>query len=426
MEKKPLQTLSAEEQAAIFQEVQAAYAAFQAKNLTLNMSRGVPAPEQLDLTAGLMDALSSGAAASSESGDDTRNYGVLSGITEAKKLFADVLGADPSEMFIAGNSSLELMFTSIQIAFTRGIAGCAPWYQQGKVKFLCPVPGYDRHFAVTEYFGVEMIPVPTDENGPDMTMVRQYVESDPTVKGIWCVPVYANPTGIVYSNETVRAFAALKPAAKDFRIYWDNAYCIHHLTASPKKPLTINEACAESGNPDLFYQFMSTSKITFPGAGVAAMNTSKANMQDFVKAIGIMTIGYDKINQLRHVRYFGTAENMRQHMEKHREILMPKFEIVLHALETELAPLGIGTWTKPEGGYFVSFNAPKGTAKRIVQLCKEGGVTLTGAGATYPYGKDPDDSNIRIAPTFPTEEKLAQAMELFCICVKYAALEQML
>ncbi len=426
MEKKTLQTLSAEERAAIFQEVQAAYAAFQAKNLTLNMSRGVPAPEQLDLTAGLMDALSSGAAASSESGDDTRNYGVLSGITEAKKLFADVLGADPSEMFIAGNSSLELMFTSIQIAFTRGIAGCAPWYQQGKVKFLCPVPGYDRHFAVTEYFGVEMIPVPTDENGPDMTMVRQYVESDPTVKGIWCVPVYANPTGIVYSDETVRAFAALKPAAKDFRIYWDNAYCIHHLTASPKKPLTINEACAESGNPDLFYQFMSTSKITFPGAGVAAMNTSKANMQDFVKAIGIMTIGYDKINQLRHVRYFGTAENMRQHMEKHREILMPKFEIVLHALETELAPLGIGTWTKPEGGYFVSFNAPKGTAKRIVQLCKEGGVTLTGAGATYPYGKDPDDSNIRIAPTFPTEEKLAQAMELFCICVKYAALEQML
>lgn len=425
MDKKPLQTMSAQEQAALLQETKEAYAAFQAKNLKLNMARGVPAPAQLDLTADMMDTLSSTDEALSVSGDDARNYGLLSGIPEAKQLFADVLGAKPEEMFIGGNSSLALMFTCMQISFVRGIAGCQPWSKQEKVRFLCPVPGYDRHFAVSEYFGAEMICIPTSETGPDMAMVKELVENDPTVKGIWCVPVYANPTGIVYSDETVRAFAALKPAAKDFRIYWDNAYCIHHLAENPRKPLTINQACAEAGNPDLFYQFMSTSKITFPGAGVAALNTSAANLAELTKSIGIQTIGYDKINQLRHVRYFGTADNMRAHMEKHRAILVPKFNIVLNELEKELAPYGLGSWTKPEGGYFISFNAPKGTAKRIVELCKEGGVTLTGAGATYPYGKDPDDSNIRIAPTFPTEEKLAQAMELFCIAVKYAALEKM-
>ncbi len=425
MDKKPLQTMSADEKAALLRETKEAYAAFQAKALKLNMARGVPGTDQLDLTADLLNALPAGADAVSETGDDVRNYGVLTGIAEAKKLFADILGANPDEMFIAGNSSLELMFTVMQISFVRGIAGCEPWCRQEKVKFLCPVPGYDRHFAVSGYFGAEMINIPTDENGPDMAMVKELVENDPAVKGIWCVPVYANPTGIVYSDETVRAFAALKPAAKDFRIYWDNAYCIHHLTEHPRKPLTINQACAEAGNPDIFYQFMSTSKITFPGAGVAAFNTSKTNMQELQKAIGIMTIGYDKINQLRHVRFFGTADKMRAHMEKHRALLAPKFNLVLDTLEKELAPYGLGKWNRPEGGYFISFYAPKGTAKRVVQLCKEGGVTLTGAGATYPYGNDPDDSNIRIAPTFPSLEKLAQAMELFCIAVKYAALEQM-
>lgn len=425
MENKQLKEQSAAELAALLQQTKAAYDAFQAKKLSLNMARGKPGPEQLDLTMPMMNTLTAADALVSECGEDCRNYGLLNGIPEAKTLFAEVLGAKPEEMFIGGNSSLELMFSCLQIGYVKGIAGCKPWSQQGTVKFLCPVPGYDRHFAVCEYFGIEMVNIPTDENGPDMALVKQYVEQDEAVKGIWCVPVYSNPTGITYSDDTVRAFAALKPAAKDFRIYWDNAYCIHHLTATPKQPLTINQACAEAGSETLFYQFVSTSKVTFSGAGVAAINTAKANLDEISAHLGIQTIGFDKINQLRHVRFFGTAENMCAHMEKHREILAPKFKIVLDMLEQEIAPLGIGSWTKPEGGYFISFDAPKGTAKRIVQLCKEGGVTLTGAGATYPYGKDPDDSNIRIAPTYPLVDELAQAMELFCICVKLAALEQL-
>ncbi|MBR3447144.1 MAG: aminotransferase [Oscillospiraceae bacterium] len=425
MEKKPLDQLTAAEIGAALKETKAAYDAFQAKKLSLNMARGKPGPEQLDITMPLLAALPADADPHSESGDDCRNYGLLSGITEAKKLFADILGANPDEVLVGGNSSLELMFACMQISYVKGIAGCTPWSRLDEVKFLCPVPGYDRHFAITEYFGVKMIPVPTDENGPDMATVKQYVESDASVKGIWCVPIYANPSGIVYSDDTVRAFAALKPAAKDFRIYWDNAYCIHHLAADPKKPLTINQACAEAGSEGLFYQFASTSKITFPGAGVAVMNTAKANLDEISKHLGVQTIGYDKLNMLRHVRFFGNADNMRAHMEKHRAILVPKFAAVLDMLEQEIAPLGIGTWTKPEGGYFVSFNAPKGTAKRIVQLCKEAGVTLTGAGATYPYKNDPDDSNIRIAPTYPSPAELKQAMELFCICVKLAALEKL-
>ena len=425
MEKKVLSEMTKEALQASLQETKAAYDAFQAKKLSLNMARGKPGPEQLDLTMPLLDALPSDANAISESGDDCRNYGVLEGITEVKRLFADILGAKPEEVFVAGNSSLEIMFACLQIAYVKGIAGCAPWSKLDKVKFLCPVPGYDRHFALTEYFGVEMIPVPTDENGPDMAMVKQYVENDDTVKGIWCVPIYANPTGIVYSDDTVRAFAALKPAAKDFRIFWDNAYCIHHLTDSPKQPLTINAACAETGNEKIFYQFVSTSKVTFPGAGVAAMNTARENMDELAKHLGVQTIGFDKLNQLRHVRFFGNADNMRAHMKKHAAVLKPKFDIVLDMLDAEIAPLGIANWTKPDGGYFVSFNAPKGTAKRIVQLCKEAGVTLTGAGATYPYKNDPDDSNIRIAPTYPVCDELKQAMELFCICVKLAALEQL-
>ncbi len=422
---KKLAEQSAAELAAMLKETKDAYEAFQAKKLSLNMARGKPGPEQLDLTMPMLETLRSDADMHSASGDDVRNYGLLDGITEAKKLFADILGADPAEMFIGGNSSLELMFACLQIAYVKGIAGCTPWSKLDEVKFLCPVPGYDRHFALTEYFGVKMIPVATDENGPDMETVRKYVEGDASVKGIWCVPVYANPTGIVYSDDTVRAFAALKPAAKDFRIFWDNAYCIHTLVENARKPLTINAACAETGNTGIFYQFCSTSKITFPGAGVAAFNTAKENLAELEKHLGIQTIGFDKINMLRHVRYFGNAENMIAHMAKHRAILAPKFAAVLDALDREIAPLGIAQWTKPEGGYFISFNAPKGTAKRIVQLCKEGGVTLTGAGATYPYKNDPDDSNIRIAPTYPSPAELAQAMELFCIAVKYAALEQL-
>ncbi|MCQ2417061.1 MAG: aminotransferase [Oscillospiraceae bacterium] len=425
MENAKLSGMSREALQACLAETQAAYDAFQAKKLSLNMARGKPGPEQLDLTMPLLNALPADASLISESGDDTRNYGLLEGIAEAKKLFADILGAKPNEMFIGGNSSLELMFACLQIAYVKGISGCAPWCRQDTIRFLCPVPGYDRHFALTEYFGVEMIPVPTDENGPDMAMVKQYVEQDETVKGIWCVPIYANPSGIVYSDDTVRAFAALKPAAKDFRIFWDNAYCIHHLTDSPRTPLTINAACEEAGNEGIFYQFVSTSKVTFPGAGVAALNTSRENMDELSKHLGVQTIGFDKTNQLRHVRYFENADNMRTHMKLHQAILKPKFDIVLDMLEQEIRPLGIGEWTKPEGGYFVSFNAPQGTAKRIVQLCKDGGVVLTSAGATYPYKNDPMDSNIRIAPTYPSCDELKLAMELFCICVRLAALEQL-
>ena len=364
MEKKPLDQLTAAEIGAALKETKAAYDAFQAKKLSLNMARGKPGPEQLDITMPLLAALPADADPHSESGDDCRNYGLLSGITEARKLFADILGANPDEVLVGGNSSLELMFACMQISYVKGIAGCTPWSRLDEVKFLCPVPGYDRHFAITEYFGVKMIPVPTDENGPDMATVKKYVESDASVKGIWCVPVYANPSGIVYSDDTVRAFAALKPAAKDFRIYWDNAYCIHHLAANPKKPLTINQACAEAGSEGLFYQFASTSKITFPGAGVAVMNTAKANLDEISKHLGVQTIGYDKLNMLRHVRFFGSAENMRAHMEKHREILVPKFAAVLDMLEQEIAPLGIGTWTKPEARQSASCSFAKRPASR--------------------------------------------------------------
>ena len=422
---KPYRECSKDELQALLQETKEAYATFQAKKLSLNMARGKPAPAQLDLTMPMLDALPSSSNLISESGDDCRNYGVLAGISEAKKLFAELIGANPDEMFIGGNSSLELMFACIQIAFVKGIAGCTPWCKLDKIKFLCPVPGYDRHFGLTEYFGVEMIPVPMSEDGPDMDMVQKYVESDASVKGIWCVPIYSNPGGVVYSDATVRRFAALKPAAKDFRIFWDNAYCIHHLVENPKQPLTINAACKETGNLNLFYQFMSTSKITFSGGGVAAFNTSAENLAELSKHLGVQTIGFDKVNQMRHVAYFKNAAGVKAHMEKHRVILKPKFDTVLSALEQEIKPLGIGEWTNPQGGYFVSFNAPNGCAKRVVQLCKEGGVTLTGAGATFPYKNDPDDRNIRIAPTYPSVDELKLAMELFCICVKLAALEQL-
>ena len=406
------------------EETEALYNDFKAQGLCLNMSRGNPCKEQLELSVDMLNVFDDGKF-TSENGSDVRNYGMLDGIPEAKKFFSDMIGVHEDEIIIFGNSSLNAMFFAVQCAYNKGVLGGKPWSQCGKIKFLCPVPGYDRHFKVTEFFGVEMINIPMTADGPDMDMIEKLVAEDDSIKGIWCVPQYSNPDGICYSDETVKRFAALKPAAKDFRIFWDNAYCIHHLVENPKKPLTINQACAEAGSEGIFYQFVSTSKVTFPGAGVAAMNTAKANLDELSKHLGVQTIGFDKMNMLRHVRFFGNADNMRAHMNKHREILKPKFDIVLNMLEQEIAPLGIGKWTKPEGGYFVSFHAPKGTAKRVVQLCKEGGVTLTGAGATYPYKNDPDDSNIRIAPTYPCPEELKQAMELFCICVKLAALEQL-
>lgn len=406
-------------------ETEALYNDFKAQGLCLNMSRGNPCKEQLELSMDMLSVFDDGDFMS-ENGIDVRNYGLLDGIPEAKKLFSDMIGVNEHEVIIFGNSSLNAMFWAVQTAFNKGILGEKPWSQCGKVKFLCPVPGYDRHFKVTEFFGIEMINIPMTADGPDMDMIEKLVAEDDSIKGIWCVPQYSNPDGISYSDETVKRFAALKPAAKDFRIFWDNAYCIHHLTESPTLILNILDEAKKVGNEDIVYIFGSTSKITFPGAGVAVMGASQKNVEELKKHLGISIISYDKMNQLRHVKFFGTFENMCEHMKKHMAIIAPKFEIVCQTLEKEIAPLGIGSWTKPEGGYFVSFNALNGCAKRIVQLCSEAGVTLTGAGATFPYGVDPDDKNIRIAPTYPPVDELKKAMELFVICVKLASAEKLL
>jgi DNA-binding transcriptional MocR family regulator len=406
-------------------ETEALYNDFKAQGLCLNMSRGNPCTEQLDLSVDMLRVFDDGSFAS-ENGIDVRNYGMLDGIPEAKKLFSDMIGVNTDEILIFGNSSLNAMFWTVQCAFNKGILGNKPWSQCGKIKFLCPVPGYDRHFKVTEFFGVEMINVPMTPTGPDMDMIEKLVAEDASIKGIWCVPQYSNPDGICYSDETVKRFAALKPAAKDFRIFWDNAYCIHHLTDSPKLILNILDEAKKVGNENIVYIYGSTSKVTFPGAGVAVMGGSKENIDELRKYLGISIISYDKMNQLRHVKFFGTFENMCAHMKKHMAIIAPKFQIVCKALENNIAPLGIGSWTEPKGGYFISFNALPGCAKRIVQLCAEAGVTLTGAGATFPYGVDPEDKNIRLAPTFPPVEDLKKAAELFVICVKLASAEKLL
>lgn len=402
------------------------YNSFKAKGLKLNMARGKPAPEQLELSMGLLDVLNSKSSLIGENGDDYRNYGILEGIPEAREMFSKMIGVKSDEILVCGNASLNIMYDVVSTSFLKGVNGGTPWCKLDKVKFLCPVPGYDRHFAICENFGIEMINIPTDENGPDMDMVEKLVSSDESVKGIWCVPQYANPTGYVYSDEVVKRFAALKPKAADFRIFWDNAYCIHHVSDTPKYVLNLMDECRKTGNEDILYTFGSTSKVTFPGAGVAALGTSKNNISYLKKVMGIRTIGYDKINQLRHVRFFGTYEGILEHMEKHRAILKPKFDAVIDMLEKEIAPLGIGSWTNPDGGYFISFDSLPGCAKRIVELCKEAGVTLTGAGATYPYGKDPEDKNIRIAPTYPSVDELTMAMEIFCLAVKIASAEKVL
>ena len=402
------------------------YNSFKAQGLKLNMARGKPSPEQLDLSMDMLDVLDSKTDFVGENGDDYRNYGLLGGIPEAKMFFSKMIGVSEKEILVCGNASLNIMYDVISTAYAKGLMGNKPWCRYDKVKFLCPVPGYDRHFAICESFGIEMINIPTTENGPDMDMVEKLVNEDDTVKGIWCVPQYTNPTGYVYSDETVKRFAALKPAAKDFRIFWDNAYCIHHLVENPRICLNILDECKKTGNEDMPFIFGSTSKITFPGAGVAVMGASEANIADLMKVMGIRTIGYDKTNQLRHVKYFGSFENMLKHMDKHKDSILPKFEAVLDALEKNVAPHGAGTWSKPDGGYFVSFDALPGCAKRIVSLCKEAGVTLTGAGAAFPYGKDPEDKNIRIAPTYPTVDELKTAMEIFCLAVKIASAEKVL
>ncbi|MDE6212375.1 MAG: aminotransferase class I/II-fold pyridoxal phosphate-dependent enzyme [Lachnospiraceae bacterium] len=424
---KPYKEMTREELEAQKAELEKQFADAKGKGLQLDMSRGKPEPAQLDMGMALMDVLKSDSDMKCMEGIDTRNYGLLDGITEAKHLMADVMGAPAENVIVFGNSSLSIMYDMVSRSVTHGVMGSTPWCKLDKVKFLCPVPGYDRHFAITQHFGIEMITIPMTSDGPDMDLVEKYVSEDEAVKGIWCVPKYSNPSGVTYSDETVKRFAALKPAAKDFRIYWDNAYAVHHLYEDKQDTLLeILSECEKAGNPDIVYEFCSTSKISFSGAGIAAMASSPANLADIKKTLTLRTIGYDKVNQLRHARFFKNVEGMLAHMKKHADIIRPKFEAVLSVLEKELGGLGLGEWTKPLGGYFISFDAMDGCAKEIVAKCKEAGVVLTGAGATFPYGKDPKDSNIRIAPTYPTAEEMAAATDVFVLCVKLVSVEKLL
>lgn len=398
----------------------------QSKGLSLNMARGKPGISQLAISMPMLDAVNKDSDMNTLLGNDTRNYGDWDGIGECRQLMADMMEVKKANVIVCGNSSLNIMYDTVMRSMAMGVNGLTPWCKLDKVKFLCPVPGYDRHFKITELFGIEMIPVPLGEDGPDMDMVEQYVNNDDAVKGIWCVPKYSNPTGITYSDEVVRRFANLKPKAEDFRIFWDNAYCIHYIFEDTQdKILNILEECEKAGNPNMVYVFASTSKVSFPGSGVSAIATSLENMEYIKKFMTTQIIGHDKINQLRHVRFFKNIDGLNAHMKKHADLIRPKFEAVLDILDAEPSGLGIGSWTKPRGGYFISFNSMPGCAKAIVAKCKELGLVLTGAGATYPYGKDPDDSNIRIAPTFPTPEEMAEAAKMFTICVKLASIEKL-
>ncbi len=419
--------LSREELLEIKKKLEKEFDEVKAQGLHLDMSRGKPSKVQLDLSMGMMDVLTSDSDLVCSEGVDCRNYGVIDGIKEAKQLFADMMEVPKDNIIIFGNSSLNVMYDTVARAMTHGIMGSTPWCKLDKVKFLCPVPGYDRHFAITEHFGIEMINVPMTENGPDMDIVQQYVENDPSVKGIWCVPKYSNPQGITYSDETVHRFAALNPAAEDFRIFWDNAYGIHHLYEDKQDYLIeILMECKKEGHPDMVYKFGSTSKISFPGSGIAAIAGSDANMADIRQMMAVQTIGHDKLNQLRHVRFFKDIHGMVTHMKLHAEILRPKFEAILTCLDKELSGLEIGTWLAPRGGYFISFDAMEGCAKAIVAKAKEAGLVMTPAGATFPYGNDPKDSNIRIAPSFPTPEELAVATKVFVLSIKLVSIDKIL
>jgi len=418
--------LDREELKQLHEELLEEYDAWKEMGLSLNMARGKPSDEQLQISKGMMTILGD-VDLVAEDGTDVRNYGVLDGIPEAKRLMGDLMGVKASQTIIFGNSSLNAMYDTVARAYMFGIMGSIPWCRLDHVRFLCPVPGYDRHFGIISQFGFEMIPIPMNDDGPDMDLVEKYVNHDPYVKGIWCVPLYSNPTGIVYSDETVRRFARLKPAAKDFRIFWDNAYAIHHLYPGKEmKLLNIMDECEKAGNPDIVYQFASTSKITFPGSGIAAISASENNIKDILSHLIWQTIGYDKINQFRHVRFFGDIEGMRRHMERHADILRPKFDGILNLFDQELKDLGIAEWTRPYGGYFISFNAMEGCAKKIVSRCREAGVVMTAAGATFPGGVDPKDSNIRIAPSFPPLDEILTAAKLFITCVKLVTVEKLL
>ena len=405
-----------------YNELKDKYDAYKSLSLNLNMARGKPGADQLELSNDLLDPELLGNFRSADN-TEVRNYGVLDGLAECKSLFSGILGVPEKNIIVFGNASLTIMYDYIAQCMIFG-AGDGPWAGK-KIKFLCPVPGYDRHFAILEHFGIEMINVPTDCHGPDMDIIEECIK-DESVKGIICVPMYSNPTGITYSDEVVERFASLRPAAKDFRVIWDNAYCVHHIKDKKDTLLNIFDAAEKHGTQDYFIEVTSTSKISFPGAGVSALAASDANIAQIKKRMTVQTIGYDKINQLRHSAYFKDISGIEAHMKKHASILAPKFAIVISALEKNLGGKGIADWTDPNGGYFISLNVMPGCAKRTVELCKQAGVTLTGAGATFPYGKDPQDSNIRIAPTFPSVDELKKAVEILCVCVELSAAEKLL
>ncbi len=419
-----LESMSKQELAQFKSDVQKEYDSYKSLGLKLNMARGKPSNDQLALSMPMLDVINS--ANASDISADYFNYGGIDGISEAKELFAPMLGVTPDDVIVFGNSSLNIMFDTVSRCYNFGAsADSKPWKDCGKIKWLCPVPGYDRHFGVTETFGIEMINVPMNSDGPDMDMIEKLVSEDDSIKGMWCVPKYSNPTGITYSDEVVKRLSNLSPAAGDFRIFWDNAYCIHHLTDTPDELLNIFEELKKNGKEDMIYMFASTSKITFPGSGVALLAASQANLKHIRSIMAMQTIGHDKLNMLRHVKFFGSFDNLLAHMDKHKALLAPRFNIVTDTLEKEIEELGIGSWIKPNGGYFVSFDSLPGCAKRIVELCKEAGVVLTGAGATYPYGKDPEDKNIRISPSFPSTEELQKAMDIFVCAVKLASAEKL-
>lgn len=417
-------SMSREELTKEFKEVSAEYEKLRSMHLSLDMSRGKPGFDNMDISSQLFDLVGNDTGFKNISGIDCRNYGGLDGLAELKNLFAEILGLSPDQIIVGGNSSLNMMYDTISQAMTHGM-GAEPWMKQGELKFLCPVPGYDRHFAITEYFGFKLIPVKMTSEGPDMDQVEELVK-DPAVKGIWCVPKYSNPEGITYSDAVVRRMAALKPAASDFRIFWDNAYAVHDLVEDGDSLLNIYDECVKAGNPDLPIIFTSTSKITFPGAGVAAEAASPNNVALLKGRMKYQTIGPDKLNQLRHARMFRTVEDVKLHMKRHAAILRPKFEAVLSEMDAQLSGKGIAEWTKPKGGYFISLNVLKGCAKRVEQLCANAGMILTPAGATYPYGADPDDANIRIAPSYPSVEEIKKASVVLCTAVRYATLEKLL
>jgi len=417
--------LTKEELLSVKESLLKEYEDIKALGLKLDMSRGKPSPAQLDLSMDMLNCLT--AEDINSVTPDVRNYGGLEGIAGMRELYAEILGVRASEVFVGGNSSLNLMYDTISKAMTFGFYNSKkPWNKVKKIKFLCPAPGYDRHFAITEVFGIEMITVPMTETGPDMDIVEKLVAKDASIKGIWCVPMYSNPEGITYSDETVKRFATMKTKADDFKIFWDNAYCVHHINDTHDVLLNLMDECKKAGTEDRVMMFASTSKITFSGAGVSVFACSEANMKYLVKHISIETIGYDKVNQLRHLKYFKDANGIYAHMEKHASLMKPKFDIVLEYLDKEIKELGIASWKSPNGGYFISLNVLNGCAKRVVALCKEAGVVLTPAGATYPYGKDPDDKNIRIAPSFPSLEDLKKATEILCLSIKLASAEKLL